>query len=132
MSVHEIEEKTVEDAIALACQKLNLPREQLEIEIISKGSSGIFGIVGAKKARIRVAPKALSLDGTAERGKEILTEILRHVDLPTVIESEVRTDQICLNIISNGTGLLIGKRGKTLGALQHLVTKILHREVGEM
>jgi len=48
-----------------------------------------------------------------------------------VIESEVREDQICLNIISNGTGLLIGKRGKTLGALQHLVTKILHREVGE-
>jgi spoIIIJ-associated protein len=131
MSVLEIEEKTVEDAIALACQKLNLPREHLEIEIVSKGSSGIFGIVGAKKARIRVSPKALSLEGTAERGKEILAEILRHVDLPTVIESEVREDQICLNIISNGTGLLIGKRGKTLGAIQHLVTKILHREVGE-
>ncbi len=131
MSVLEIEERNVEDAIALACQKLNLPREQLEIEIVSKGSSGIFGIVGAKKARIRVSPKTLSLEGTAERGKEILTEILRHVDLPTVIESEVREDQICLNIVSNGTGLLIGKRGKTLGAIQHLVTKILHREVGE-
>jgi spoIIIJ-associated protein len=131
MSVLEIEEKTLEDAIALACQKLKLPREQLEIEIVSKGSSGIFGIVGAKKAKIRVSPKTLSLEGAAERGKEILTEILRHVDLPTMIESEVREDQICLNIISNGTGLLIGKRGKTLGALQHLVTKILHREVGE-
>jgi spoIIIJ-associated protein len=131
MSVLEIEEKTVEDAIGLACQQLNLPREQLEIEIVSKGSSGIFGIVGAKKAKIRVSPKTLSLEGTAERGKEILTEILRHVDLPTVIESEVKDEQICLNIVSNGTGLLIGKRGKTLGALQHLVTKILHREVGE-
>ncbi len=131
MSVLEIEEKSVEDAIAVACQKLNLPREQLEFEIVSKGSSGIFGIVGAKKAKIRVTPKALPLEGAAERGKEILTEILRHVDLPTVIEAEVREDQICLNIISNGTGLLIGKRGKTLGALQHLVTKILHREVGE-
>jgi spoIIIJ-associated protein len=131
MSVVEFEEKTVEDAIGLACQKLNLPREQLEIEIVSKGSSGIFGIVGAKKAKIRVSPKTLSLEGTAERAKEVLTEILRHVDLPTVIESEVREDQICLNIVSNGTGLLIGKRGKTLGALQHLVTKILHREVSE-
>ena len=131
MSVLEFEEKTVEDAIALACQELKLPREKLEIEIVAKGSSGIFGIVGAKKARIRVAPKALSLEGAAERGKEILTEILRHVDLPTVIDAELREDQIFLNIISNGTGLLIGKRGKTLGALQHLVTKILHREVGE-
>ncbi len=131
MSVLEFEEKTVEDAIALACQEFKLPREKLEIEIVSKGSSGIFGIVGAKKAKIRVAPKELSLDGLAERGKEILTEILRHVDLPTVIESELKEDQVCLNIISNGTGLLIGKRGKTLGALQHLVAKILHREVGE-
>jgi spoIIIJ-associated protein len=131
MSVLEIEEKTVEDAIAVACQKLNLPREKLEFEIISKGSSGIFGIVGARKARIRVTAKVLSVEGAAERGKEILTEILKHVDLPTVIESELKDDQVCLNIISNGTGLLIGKRGKTLGALQHLVTKILHREVGE-
>ena len=131
MSVLEFEEKTVEDAIALACQELKLPREKLEIEIVSKGSSGIFGIVGAKKAKIRVSPKALSLEGVAERGKEVLTEILRHVDLPTVIESELREDQVFLNIISNGTGLLIGKRGKTLGALQHLVAKILHREVGE-
>ncbi len=131
MSVLEIEEKTVEDAIAVACQELKLPREKLEIEIVSKGSSGIFGIVGAKKAKIRVTPKAYSLEGASERAKEILTEILRHVDLPTVIESELREDQIYLNIISNGTGLLIGKRGKTLGALQHLVTKIVHREVGE-
>lgn len=131
MSILEIEEKTVEDAIALACQKLKLPREKLEIEIVSKGSSGIFGIVGAKKAKIRVSPKIMPLEASAERAKEILSEILSHVDLPTVIESEVKDEQICLNIISNGTGLLIGKRGKTLSALQHLVTKILHKEVGE-
>lgn len=131
MSILEIEEKTVEDAIALACQKLKLPREKLDIEIVSKGSSGIFGIVGAKKAKIRVSPKIMPLEASAERAKEILSEILSHVDLPTVIESEVKDEQICLNIISNGTGLLIGKRGKTLSALQHLVTKILHKEVGE-
>ncbi|MDQ1336458.1 MAG: spoIIIJ-associated protein [Thermodesulfobacteriota bacterium] len=131
MPVLEFEEKTLDDAIAVACEKFKLPREQLEIEIVSKGSSGIFGIVGAKKAKIRVTAKTLSLEAAAERGKEILTEILTHIDLPTVIESEIREDQVCLNIISNGTGLLIGKRGKTLGALQHLVTKILHREVGE-
>ena len=51
MSTLEFEEKSVEDAIDLACQQLKLPREKLEIEIISKGSSGIFGIVGARKAR---------------------------------------------------------------------------------
>lgn len=131
MSVLEVEEKSVEEAIAVACQKLNLPREKLEIEIISKGSSGIFGIVGARKAKIRVSAKVLPLEAVAEQAKAILSNILQHVDLPTVIEWESRDDHFYLNIISNGSGLLIGKRGKTLNALQYLVSKILHKEVGE-
>lgn len=131
MSALEIEEKSIEDAIALACEKLKLPREQLEIEILSKGSSGIFGIVGAKKAKIRVSTKQLPVDAARERAKEILTEILKHVDLPTVVESEARNGHVYLNIISNGSGLLIGKRGKTLQALQYLVSKILQNQTGE-
>lgn len=131
MSVHEFEEKSVEAAIALACEKLRLPREKLEIEIISKGSSGIFGIVGAKKAKIRVTTKVPPIEAAAERAKEILSHILQHVDLPTVIEWESKNDHFYLNIISNGSGLLIGKRGKTLNALQYLVSKILQKEIGE-
>jgi spoIIIJ-associated protein len=122
MSILELEEKSVEEAIARACEQLQLPREQLDIEIISKGSSGIFGIVGAKKAKIRVTPKVLPATAVAERAKMVLTEILKHVDLPTVVEAENKEDCVYLNIISNGSGLLIGKRGKTLNALQYLVS----------
>jgi len=131
MSVLEFEEKSVEEAIAAACEKLRLPREKLDIEILSKGSSGIFGIVGTRKARIRVTTKVPAVEAAAERAKEILSNILRHVDLPTVIEWEPRDDHFYLNIISNGSGLLIGKRGKTLNALQYLVSKILQKEIGE-
>jgi len=131
MSTLEIEEKTVEEAIATACEKLKLPREKLEIEILSKGSSGIFGIVGAKKARIRVTAKVLPIEAAGERAKEILTEIIKHVDVPTVVECDSREDHVYLNIISNGSGLLIGKRGKTLNSLQYLVNKLLQKEAGE-
>lgn len=131
MSVIEIEEKSIEDAIALACQKLKLPRDKLEIEVISKGSSGIFGIVGARKAKIRVTPKVPPVELTAEKAKEVLNIILSHVDLPNVVEWEQKEDYIYINIISNGSGLLIGKRGKTLNALQYLVSKIVSREAGE-
>lgn len=131
MSVFEFEEKSVEEAIEMACQELKLPREKLEIEIVSKGSSGIFGIVGARKAKIRVTVREMPMDAAAGRAKDILAEILKHVDVPTVIESDVKDDHIYLNIISNGSGLLIGKRGKTLSALQYLVTKVLHRVAGE-
>ncbi len=131
MSVIEIEEKTIDDAIALACQRLKLPREKLEIEIVSKGSSGIFGIVGARKAKIRVTAKVPSAEDTAEKAKEVLDEILKHIDLPNVVEVETKEDHCYLNIISNGSGLLIGKRGKTLNALQFLVSKILSKKAGE-
>lgn len=131
MPILEIEDKSVEDAITAACEQLQLPREQLEIEIVSKGSSGIFGIVGAKKAKIRVTPKVLPLEAAAQRAKEVLTEILKHVSLPSVVEYEAEEEHVVLNIISNGSGLLIGKRGKTLNALQFLVSKIVARESGE-
>jgi spoIIIJ-associated protein len=47
------------------------------------------------------------------------------------VEGDSKNGHVTLNIISNGSGLLIGKRGKTLNALQYLVTKILQREMGE-
>ncbi|SPF47285.1 Single-stranded nucleic acid binding R3H domain protein [Syntrophobacter sp. SbD1] len=131
MSTLEFEEKSVEDAIDLACRQLKLPREKLEIEIISKGSSGIFGIVGMRKAKIRVTTTVLPVGLAAEKSKEVLDEILKHIDLPMVVECEPKEGYYYLNIISNGSGLLIGKRGRTLNALQFLVSKIVSRQTGE-
>ena len=51
----EFEDKNVEMAIEKACNKLNISKEKLRYDIISYGSSGIFGLVGSKKAKIRVA-----------------------------------------------------------------------------
>ncbi len=52
----DFEDKNVEKAIERACKELNVSREKLRYDIISYGSSGIFGLVGAKKALIRVTP----------------------------------------------------------------------------
>ena len=53
-SEYEFEGKTKEEAVRKACEKLGLPEDQLEIDVISYGSTGIFGLVGVKKARIKV------------------------------------------------------------------------------
>lgn len=131
MSSLEIEEKSIEDAIKVACETLKLPREMLDIEIISKGSSGIFGIVGAKKAKIRVRPKGLSPEAILEKAKAILEEILQYIKLPIVVDGEPKEDHIYLNIISNGSGLLIGKKGQVLDSLQYLVSRILSKQIGQ-
>ncbi len=53
----EIEGKTVEAAIKIALKKLNLRRNQVEIEILSDGKKGLFGMAGGRLARVRVSPK---------------------------------------------------------------------------
>ena len=51
----EFEGKTVEGAVKEASEKLNIPARKLKHDVISYGSSGIFGLVGAKRAKIRVS-----------------------------------------------------------------------------
>jgi len=53
----EIEGKTVEAAIKTALNKLNLPRDQVEIEILFEGEKGLFGMPGGRPAKVRVSPK---------------------------------------------------------------------------
>jgi len=60
MKVLEIEGKTIDEAIEKACREFNVPREKLNIEILSEGSSGFLGLVGSKKAKVKAS--LLSLD----------------------------------------------------------------------
>jgi len=50
----DFEAKSVEEAVHEACNSLNKTHGELKYDIISHGSSGIFGLVGVKKALIRV------------------------------------------------------------------------------
>jgi spoIIIJ-associated protein len=59
----EFEGKNVELAVTRACETLNIPRDRLRHEVISFGATGIFGLVGVKKARIRVAAPQIPDDG---------------------------------------------------------------------
>jgi len=54
----EFQGKDLDEAIESACDYFNLQRDRLEIEILSGGSSGIFGIMGVKKAKLQARPRA--------------------------------------------------------------------------
>lgn len=124
----EFEAKTVEEAIEMACKEFAVNRDKLQIDILSNGSSGIFGLVGAKKAKIRVTFEDMDPQKELNQAKYILEKILTPFDLPVVVEGAVQDDHIALNIVSNGSGLLIGKRGQTLDALQYIVNKIIKKQ----
>jgi len=50
----EVEGKTTEEAIKKALKELKLPRNKVKIEVLSEEAKGLFGMPGAKPAKIRV------------------------------------------------------------------------------
>lgn len=53
----EVKGKTVEDAIQTALKKLGVVRKDVKIEILSEEDKGLFGMEGAKQAKVRVTLK---------------------------------------------------------------------------
>lgn len=51
----EVDGVTVEEAIAKALKELNLPRHRVKIESLSEEKKGLFGMPGAKPAKVRVS-----------------------------------------------------------------------------
>ena len=138
----EIEGKSVEEAIQAACQQLNVPKERLEIQIINSGSTGIFGIVGSRKARIRAtviepeislpepseAPTTPETDFVAD-AKSLTRDILNLMGLEFTLKAEKERETIHIQIEGEEANtVLIGRSGQTLDAVQYVITRILNRK----
>ena len=84
----EFEDKSVEKAIQKACEELNIPKKDLKHDVISYGSTGIFGLVGTKKARIRVKiPRPAAPESDSQR---TAADVITLTD-PVVEESGAQT-----------------------------------------
>jgi spoIIIJ-associated protein len=51
----EVEGRTVEEAVKKALKELKLPRQKVKIEVLSEEEKGLFGMPGAKPAKVRVS-----------------------------------------------------------------------------
>ncbi|WP_462268420.1 RNA-binding cell elongation regulator Jag/EloR [Desulfobacter sp.] len=65
--------KNVDSAVAAACRQLDIPQKELKYNVISTGTTGIFGIVGRKEARIRVTVPAKKTQQSEEDKEGILS-----------------------------------------------------------
>lgn len=195
----DFEEKSVEKAVQKACTELKIAPEKLKYDIISHGSSGIFGLVGAKKALIRVsvsssklikkAASAADHAGLAESDAEIAASTRESVSAlvdeafgapPAEIETPADTaaeagveidegppdegweaaiavaegliraivDTLAagsevtvetsrpgrrprIHIRGRDAGMLIGKKGQHLEAIQYLVDKVVNKQCNQ-
>ena len=130
MKEYEFEGKTTEEAMEEASRQLNLPAEELNFDILEPGSAGIFGLVGGKKAKIRVTvegPEPADEERGLEIAKETLENILIRIPVEATVEAHRMDGKLILNIEGDRSGLLIGRKGKTLDALQFIVNKIVNK-----
>jgi spoIIIJ-associated protein len=112
----EIEGENKEDAIERACSALNTTRSHLRYEVMEEGQ--VFKI-RACRLEEALEPKAAGDQG--KKAQEFLSKLLEFFDSEVKVELGETEEEIRLDILGSGTGLLIGKHGSTLEALQHLV-----------
>jgi spoIIIJ-associated protein len=130
METYEFEGKTTEEAIENASKELNLPVEELGIDVIEPGSAGIFGLVGGRKAKIKVTVKVEvepDLADAVSLAEKTLKDILALIPAQASVTADQSNGKIHLQIQGDRSGLLIGRKGKTLDALQFIVNKIVNK-----
>ena len=168
MSSLEFSAKNVGKAIEKACDELHLAPDKFRYDILSRGSSGIFGLAGVKKAKIRVhlpekpkeplseddlsnsadeissekifptehligdndagAPQPITFEeNPLDLGRSVLQRIVDSITSDAEISAEQNSGELFFNINGGNAGILIGKKGQTLDAIQSLVEKIVNK-----
>ena len=123
--------KTVEEAIELGLRELDVDRAEAEIDVISRGKAGILGI-GSEPARVRVTRIDTPSD-VVKTTSEVIDNIisLLGVDVVSTLTQVEREDLggPVFEIEGDDAGLLIGRRGDTLKALQFLVKYLVSQKL---
>lgn len=148
--------KTEDAAIAAALEELGLSRDDVQVEIVERAKSGFLGI-GASPAVVKVsyeapdepapqapaapvkaaAPKAEAPVPTADLSGmdadhaavyKFLSGLMEHMGVPAVITMTDKEDGgINVDLSGKGMGAVIGRRGETLDAIQHLTNYAVNR-----
>jgi len=147
----EVIAQSVEEAIEKGLSDLGLPRDAVDITVLDEGGSGILGI-GSRQARVRIsilgenedleaeetsAPvREKNEDQTLNLVEEIVSELLEKMNLEATVSAKygeksdkLPHDPILVDISGNDLSVLIGRRAKTLNALQYITRLILGKEL---
>lgn len=161
---YEFQGKNVDQALAIASDQLSIPAEKIKHEVLAYGSSGIFGLVGVKKAKIKVfvedvkhrthlnktnvsqkTKKTLSKTNNEDKSiehaapqkydeaflsfaKQTLQTIVDGISIGSTVKLTEEHDKLLFDISEGDSGVLIGKRGQTLEAIQYLLEKMINKK----
>jgi len=117
--------RTVDDAVDQAIAELGISRDEIDIEVINQPSKGFLGLLGAKPARVKVMVK----DTPARKVRIIMSDILNTMDLNAKMNIAEKDNTVVINLEGENLGILIGRRGETLDALQYLLNLSVNKNL---
>jgi len=116
--------RSVDEAIKAALEELGCDIEDAIIEVIEEPSKGLLGLV-KKPAVVRVTRR----EKPEEEVRRVLENLLQKMKIEYQIGEAVWEDgRVHINIVGKDVGLLIGRKGETLNALQFMVGLIVNRK----
>ena len=141
----EVTGKNIEDAIEKGLKELNCSKEDVEIKVLDEGTKGLFGLMGAKPARVLLTIKdknkakeikkdkkeepkrEIDFDLACKNAKEYVSKIISMMNIK-IEDIKVSHDEDTVNIeVSTDSGsLLIGRSGQSLNALEYVVQLMLN------
>ena len=138
----EISGKNIDDAIEKGLQELNCSKEDVEIKVLDEGTKGLFGLMGAKPAKVLLTIKdknrkvetkkeepkrEIDFDLACKNAKEYVSKIVSMMNI-NVTDIKVSHDEEAVNIdVATDSGsLLIGRSGQSLNALEYVVQLMLN------
>lgn len=122
----EVTGKTLEEALTNASVLLKTVSEELEYEVVDKGSNGLFGIFNSKPVKILVNKKASITDKVEKFLSDIFATM--KIEVKTEISVDEEKNTMDINLVGDDMGALIGKRGQTLDSLQYLASLVVNKE----
>ena len=142
--------KTVEEAVASALKELQVTENDVTVEVLEQPKSGFLGLIGGRPAKVAVTlikkeePKeeetitveteeALPVVGEdpIAVGKAFLMDVFAKMNLTVAIEAEEKEEVVLFDLKGNDLGILIGRHGQTLDALQYLTNLAANKHAGE-
>jgi spoIIIJ-associated protein len=115
----EVTGKTEEEALASALQQLGLSRDDVSMEVIQRAKSGFLGI-GAAPVILKVSYE-IREETQEDKVRTFLSGLLDHMGVEADIEITTRENGgLDVSLNGDNMGALIGRRGRTLDAIQHL------------
>jgi spoIIIJ-associated protein len=135
--VREVERSaaSVEEAIEAALEELGVSEQEAEVEIVQESQKGVLGFGSQEavvKIRVRDEVGGVEVEEQARVAEEFLAGLLERMGLPAELDSGEVDGVMYVDVFAGedaeGMGLLIGRHGRTLEALQEIVRSAVQRQ----